>query len=66
MSSATLDEGEARLLWVGVVVVASVEETSEVVEGVIDFGGGVQSMAVCRGPYNHVTSESLSLIDERG
>jgi hypothetical protein len=45
-----------------VVVAVGVEETSEVVEGAIDFGGGVQLMAVCRGSYNQVTSESLSLI----
>lgn len=25
------------------------------------FGGGVHSTDVCNGPYNHVTSESLSL-----
>jgi len=27
------------------------------------FGGGVHSTAVCRGPYSHVTSQSLSLSD---
>lgn len=25
------------------------------------LGGGVQSTAVCRGPYSHVTSESFNL-----
>ena len=26
------------------------------------LGGGVQSTAVCRGPYSHVTSESFNLL----
>jgi len=29
------------------------------------LGGGVQSTAVCRGPYNHVTSESFNLIRKK-
>jgi hypothetical protein len=30
------------------------------------LGGGVQSTAVCRGPYSHVTSESFNLFVNKG
>ena len=43
-------------------VLGELELVREPESEVLRRGGGVQSMAVCRGPYSHVMSESLSLM----
>ena len=66
MSSATPEDGEVMIVCVALGESPAFDDAFFGGVGVCGFGGGVQSTAVCSGPYNHVTSESLSLDREAG